>query len=239
MKNPVDALWDVLAETGRAVADGLDLIAETLCPRDHTAEDRLRSWEQAAVAVEDEICDEAEAVDDLDAPICTTCGNPDCCIPTVPLSSVASALAADPSPACPSPSPAATAGGEGSGGASDILQSAPPERLGPAFVRLDAVRGNHIHCTSPDCSSSWGFGAHQDSLKEWAAEHNAAHCCESDPGAVSTPAPGEQVREDDLAAHITAVRDYWEGRINRGLMVLPLSDELATSLLDNYTITPR
>lgn len=59
--NPVDALWDVVAAVGRAVADGMTLAAEILCPRDHTAEDRLQAWESAAVAVEDEICDEADA----------------------------------------------------------------------------------------------------------------------------------------------------------------------------------
>lgn len=61
MKSPVDALWDVLAETGKAIGDGFTIAAEILCPRDHTVEDRLRSWESAAVAVEDEICDEADA----------------------------------------------------------------------------------------------------------------------------------------------------------------------------------
>lgn len=51
----------ILSALGRAVGDGMTLAAEILCPRDHTAEDRLRSWEAAAVAVEDEICDEADA----------------------------------------------------------------------------------------------------------------------------------------------------------------------------------
>ncbi|QRY43133.1 hypothetical protein JVX93_21555 [Mycolicibacterium boenickei] len=58
-------------------------------------------------------------------PVCETCGNPDCCIPTVSLSSAATPHAAEPSPAVRSPSPASV-GDEGPGGASDIPQSAPP-----------------------------------------------------------------------------------------------------------------
>lgn len=54
----------ILSAVGKAVGDGLTLAAEILCPRDHSCEDRLRSWESASVAVEDEICDEAEADED-------------------------------------------------------------------------------------------------------------------------------------------------------------------------------
>lgn len=57
------------------------------------------------------------------------------------------------------------------------------ERLGggPAYVRsspptpLSLDGCDFIECTSPDCTSEWGWGADRSKLKEWAADHNAAH----------------------------------------------------------------
>lgn len=57
------------------------------------------------------------------------------------------------------------------------------ERLGggPAYVRsapptpLSLDGYDFIECTSPDCTSEWGWGADRSKLKEWAADHNAAH----------------------------------------------------------------
>ncbi|MGV0785187.1 hypothetical protein [Mycolicibacterium sp. XJ775] len=128
MKNPVDALWDVADDVGRAIGDGLTLAAEILCPRDHTAEDRLRSWESATVAVEDEICDEADKLE----------GEPtawvDHDLPPMPRnyedvpvrihSSADSALSADPSPETTT-GLASRAGDEGPEGASAIPPAAP------------------------------------------------------------------------------------------------------------------
>lgn len=203
----------ILSSLGRAVADGLTLAAEILCPRDHTVEDRLRSWESAAEAVEDEICDEAEACEAevsqcacgagyataAECPWCCevgecvcwvghgdcggcsgvpgishepACGwdwNPDCPQHGEGLkASAAVSAAADPSPTVPNAH--SVVGGEGSGGASDILKSAPPERPGHDDSFL-------IECTSPTCN------CHGD--PNYAPR-------ESDPGAVSTPAPGER-----------------------------------------------
>lgn len=89
-------------QIGRAVADGFTLAAEILCPRDHTSEDRLRSWESAAVAVEGEICDEAEACE---------------------ATSAAVSAAADPSPTDANTSPRVV-GGEGRKEDSCILSPA-------------------------------------------------------------------------------------------------------------------
>ena len=160
-----------LLDLGKAIGDGLTLAAEVLCPRDHTVEERLRSWEVAAEAVEDEICDEAEACESevrqcacgagyataAECPWCRevgecicwvghgdcggcsgvpgishepACGwdwNPDCPQHGEGLkASAAVSAAADPSPTVPNAH--SVVGGEGPGGASDILQSAPPER---------------------------------------------------------------------------------------------------------------
>lgn len=113
--NPVDALWGVADAVGKAVGDGFTLAAEVLCPRDHSCEERLRSWEAAAVAVEGEICDEAEACEGVD--LLCTCGHPSgdhyragglidpcgkCdCLDLTYKSSAAVSAAADPSPTVP------------------------------------------------------------------------------------------------------------------------------------------
>ncbi|OMB98517.1 hypothetical protein A5746_14345 [Mycolicibacterium conceptionense] len=78
--------------------------------------------------------------------------------------SAAVSAAADPSPARPSPSPA-SAVDEGSGGASDILQSAPPEQPTPCAA-CDYADNGWCPCK---CHG------------------------ESDPGEVAAPAPGERV----------------------------------------------
>lgn len=271
-----------LLDLGKAIGDGLTLAAEVLCPRDHTVEERLRSWEVAAVAVEDEICDEAEACEAevsqcacgagyataAECPWCCevgecvcwvghgdcggcsgvpgishepACGwdwNPDCPQHGEGLkASAAVSAAADPSPTVPNAH--SVVGGEGRGEDSDILQSAPPERPGPAYVRWDAVRGNHIHCTSSNCGSSWGFGAHRDNLKLWAAEHNAAHCRESDPGEVTAPSPGEQVRQEDLAAHITAAHRQADEIAAYEATYASTGDHIANSLLADFRITRK
>ncbi|MEW2478687.1 hypothetical protein AB0876_03775 [Mycobacterium sp. NPDC049093] len=256
----------ILTAVGRAIGDGLTLAAEILCPRDHTAEDRLRSWEAAAVAVEDEICDEAEA--DEDYLFTTTwaeynatksdefesvspcrrsfpCGPPALCGCSQDYearrsdSSAAVSAAADPSPTVPNAH--SVVGGEGSGGASDILQSAPPERPGHDDSFL-------IECTSPTCN------CHGD--PNYAPR-------ESDPGAVSTPAPGEakqcqyadaggcidiyactecppidrSVSEDDLAAHLYA--DYMARPVGEYSTVSDLTALFARSLLADFNITKK
>lgn len=62
----------------------------------------------------------------------------------------------------------------------------------------------------------------------------------TDPGEVSAPSPGELVREDDLAAHITAIRSAWHDRHVRGeTNVLNLSDEIARDLVSDYRITRK
>lgn len=251
---------NLITAVGKAVADGLALAAEILCPRDHTAEERLRSWESAAVAVEGEICDEAEACEGVD--LLCTCGHPSgdhyragglidpcgkCdCLDLTNKSSAAVSAAADPSPA---DFPAA--GGEGSGGASDILQSAPPEQ---PDMHPDAVYGRLY--------------------VEQARQRK------SDPGAVSTPAPGERfpgdrqstvdllqaacylirddapvltakirarvaelqaeqpVREDDLAAHIMG--DFVSGQEVDPLtatLIDAISSHIARCLLADFHIT--
>lgn len=106
-------------QIGRAVADGFTLAAEILCPRDHTSEDRLRSWESAAVAVEGEICDEAEACEATDEAFSIE----DLFERFVPDSSAAVSAAADPSPADANTSPRVV-GGEGRKEDSCILSPA-------------------------------------------------------------------------------------------------------------------
>lgn len=113
-----------LSALGRAIGDGMTLAAEILCPRDHTVEDRLRSWESAAVAVEDEICDEADTCEGEWEQM--QCGvYPECdgnCCKHADDSSAAVSAAADPSPTVPNAH--SVVGGEGRGEDSDILQSA-------------------------------------------------------------------------------------------------------------------
>lgn len=182
--NPVDALWDVLAETGKAIGDGLTLAAEILCPRDHTAEDRLRSWESAAEAVEDEICEEAdqcesaELTPELALGICPTWP----CTPACHQSSAAVSAAADPSPA-----DVQAAGDEGPEGASAIPPAAPSGQP-------------------------------------------------TDPGEVTAPSPGEQVSEDDLAAHITAVLVDRPGCF---LSDPQIGEFVASDLLADFHITKK
>lgn len=244
MKNPVDALWDVADAVGRAIGYGMTLAAEILCPRDHLAEERLRSWESAAVAVEDEICDEAEA--DEDYLFTTTwaeynatksdefesvspcrrsfpCGPPAFCGCSQDYearrsdSSAAVSAAADPSPA-----DVQAVGGEGSGGASDILQSAPPEQpTGNTFdardenalalLKLDPdayfeitrlclpkqVRHNAIVRALDAAEAKARLDRNPETkAKLLAAEADIDTAVEIDPGAVSTPAPGERTYKD-------------------------------------------
>ncbi|MFV8169875.1 hypothetical protein [Mycolicibacterium peregrinum] len=213
--NPVDAL----AAVGRAIGDGLTLAAEVLCPRDHTAEDRLRSWESAAVAVEGEICDEADACEATDEAFSIEdlfelrnrryADSLQSSWRFVPDSSAAVSAAADPSPTVPNAH--SVVGDEGSGGASDILQSAPPERLQCAvFYRTTGFQS--VMCTKP-------------------LGHSGDHG--SDPGEVTAPSPGEQVREDDLAAHILASAGYRRYDLTRA------ADAAARSLLTDFNITRK
>lgn len=189
--NPVD----VVAAVGRAVGDGLTLAAEILCPRDHTAEDRLWSWESAAVAVEGEICDEADACEATDEAFSIEdlfelrnrryADSLQSSWRFVPDSSAAVSAAADPSPTVPNAH--SVVGGEGRGEDSDILQSASLRRS-------------------------------------------------TDPGEVSAPSPGEPVREDDLAAHITAVLADRPGWF---LSDPQIGEFVASDLLADFNITRK
>ena len=250
--NPVDALWDVVDAVGKAIGDGFTLAAEILCPRDHTAEQRLKAWESAAVAVEDEICDEADACETANEAFSIEdlfelrnrryADSLQSSWRFVPDSSAAVSAAADPSPTVPNAH--SVVGGEGSGGASDILKSAPPERPGHDDSFL-------IECTSPTCN------CHGD--PNYAPR-------ESDPGAVSTPAPGEakqcqyadaggcidiyactecppidrSVSEDDLTAHIMG--DFVSGQEVDPLtatLIDAISSHIARALLADFHITRK
>jgi len=218
--NPVD----VLAAVGRAVGDGMTLAAEILCPRDHTAEDRLRSWETAAVAVEDEICDEAEAAEDSDLAadvnrwsreavnvlhdsfwcrdhqgILGHCRH---------LHSSAADAAADPSPADANTVPRGV-GDEGPEGASAIPPAAPSGHLTDAWYCHDCGVLNLVQALT-------------------------------DPGEVSAPSPGGQALEDDLAAHIMG--DFVSGQEVDALtatLIDALSSRIASALLTDFTITRK
>ena len=228
MKSPVDALWDVLAETGKAIGDGFTIAAEILCPRDHTVEDRLRSWESAAETVEDEICDEAEAVDESEADNCSD-------FPCSPgceswgceyAKSSAADTAADPSPA-DNHHASRGAGDEGPEGASAIPPAAPS--------------GQPTPCAACDYTDNG-----------WCP----CGCHESDPREVSAPSLGESTRcgirfgssgqcdctarlfgdsvlEDDLAAHIMASLDQ------HGHSRIMLGDLIASALLADFRITRK
>lgn len=220
--NPVD----VVAAVGKAVADGLTLAAEILCPRDHTAEERLRSWESAAVAVEGEICDEAEACEAAEC----TCPEFFCPI-HYPDSSAAVSAAADPSPTVPNAH--SVVGGEGSGGASDILQSAPPER--PQCGAQFWCRDLYI------CSRPRGHdGLHGYAGVFWPEAE--AEYPKPDPGAVSTPAPGERepVGADELSHHLKSVHLSLQLHSDKGFVTTAEFIKAATeSLLADYVIATK
>lgn len=286
MKSPVDAIWDAFAEAGRAIADGLTLAAEILCPRDHTAEERLRSWEVAAVAVEGEICDEAEACEDADpSPECLcwvghgNCGGcsgvlgiahePACgwewnpyCPQHTDDSSAAVSAAAD-----PSPTDVQAAGDEGPGEVSDILPSA---SLGQP--KCQAGYGGTFYCSRPkghDGLHGYAgvFWLETETPQTSPGESLRCSCpaqlntprdpsCpihrqtppvreddladaprpEADPGEVSAPSPGEQVSEDDLAAHITAVLVDRPGCF---LSDPQIGEFVASDLLADFHITKK
>ncbi|MEX3655288.1 hypothetical protein ABFW14_08405 [Mycolicibacterium fortuitum] len=221
MKSPVDAIWDAFAEAGRAIADGLTVAAEVLCPRDHSCEERLRSWESAAVAVEGEICDEADATEDADLSAECLCwvghGNcggcsgvlgithePACgwewnpyCPQHADDSSAAVSAAADPSPTVPNAH--SVVGGEGPGGASDILQSAPPERS-TVPIRFRVRTSYQPRCGACGCDVAGMFPNQLAAERAVSDKGGRCNACfaylESDPGAVSTPAPGERTYKD-------------------------------------------
>lgn len=221
MKSPVDALWDVLAETGKAIGDGLTLAAEILCPRDHTAEDRLRSWESAAVAVDDEICNEADACDryDIDELFAAIDRQFENSLTSTFFASAAVSAAADPSPTVLHATDypvGRVVGGEGPG---------------------------------PDSVIRKTVGSGQP----------------TDPGAVSTPAPGERagnticgicrgpsgqcdcvarmfgdtVSHEDLAAHITAAHRQADEIAAYEATYASTGDHIANSLLADFHITRK
>lgn len=257
MKSPVYALWDALAEAGKSLADGFTIAAEILCPRDHTAEDRLRSWESAAVAVEDEICDEADACEATDETYSVEelfelrnrryAASLQSSWRFAPDSAAVSA-AADPSPTVPNAH--SVVGGEGSGGASDILKSAPPERpqCGARYWCRDLYicsrprghAGDHGYAgpeTCVRCGVSLGEAALvADGGGYWCSVTCSQLDTESDPGEVAAPSPGEQVRADDLAAHITATRLAWA---EQEISDVDLTGAITRSLLADYRITKK
>ncbi|MGV0805769.1 hypothetical protein [Mycolicibacterium setense] len=99
------------------------------------------------------------------------------------------------------------------------------------------------YCTS--CQGS-GIGYGQVPDGRW-METDCGHCDgsgglpgKSDPGAVSTPAPGEQVLEDDLAAHIMG--DFVSGQDVDPLtatLIDALSSRIASALLTDFDITRK
>lgn len=198
-----------LSALGRAIGDGMTLAAEILCPRDHTAEDRLRSWESAAEAVEDAICDEAEAADEANQPqwfgakaLCRLYGSPcepicaDCVRPSAAVSA-----AADPSPTVPNAH--SVVGGDGPDPDSVILStvgSGQPIDLSSGrcrFTDLGADGAEHW------CDLERGHSGYHEATNDAGERIYASHrnydgfahtppvVAESDPGAVSTPASGE------------------------------------------------
>ena len=268
MKSPVDALWDVLAETGKAIGDGFTIAAEILCPRDHTVEDRLRSWESAAETVEDEICDEAEAVDESEADNCSD-------FPCSPgceswgceyAKSSAADTAADPSPA-DNHHASRGAGDEGPEGASAIPPAAPSGQPTNAVAVCDVMDFRETHlplrCTL-DADHGGDHVAHGWGGQPWATWPQSVPADpESDPGAVTSPAPGvntccgicfgrsgqcdctarlfgDSVCEDDLAAHIMG--DFVSGQDVDPLtatLIDALSSRIARCLLADFHITRK
>ncbi|MCA4754773.1 hypothetical protein H8Z60_19790 [Mycolicibacterium fortuitum] len=236
--NPVDALWDVVAAVGRAVADGFTLAAEVLCPRDHSCEERLRSWEAAAVAVEDEICDEAETCEGVD--LLCTCGHPSgdhyragglidpcgkCdCLDLTYKSSAAVSAAADPSPTVPN---AHSVVGDCPGSDSVILPTVEP---GPQT----AVETGHDMGLNWACEMFPQHQKHAPSRADASAPPAvSAQTCSSD-GRADAVAIAESVTHEDLYMHLVRAAH----RANTGHVDV-LIEEFTNSLLTDFSIVKR
>ena len=235
MKSPVYALWDALAEAGKSLADGLTLAAETLCPRDHTAEDRLRAWESAAEAVEGEICDEADACEAADEGYSVEelfelrnrryADSLQSSWRFVPDSSAADEPSLKLRVCSWCWGPYTECGGKHLG-MSPVLRAAyRPDSSAAVSAAADGAADHKA--ASPTPSGVEGPGP--DSVIPQTVGPGRS----TDPGEVSPPSPGEQVREDDLAAHILASAGYRRYDLTRA------ADAAARSLLTDFNITRK
>ena len=163
------------------------------------------------------------------------------CATCFPDSSAAVSAAADPSPTVRSPSPASV-GDEGPEGASAIPPAAPSgQPTSEPLCDVMDFRETHLplRCTL-DADHSGDHVAHGWGGQTWATWPQSMRADpESDPGVVTSPAPGE-VLEDDLAAHIMG--DFVSGQEVDPLtatLIDALSSRIASALLTDFTITRR
>ena len=157
-----------------------------------------------------------------------------------PDSSAAVSAAADPSPA--TTTGCSRAGDEGPEGASAIPPAAPSgQPTSEPLCDVMDFRETHLplRCTL-DADHSGDHVAHGWGGQTWATWPQSMRADpESDPGVVTSPAPGE-VLEDDLAAHIMG--DFVSGQDVDPLtatLIDALSSRIASALLTDFTITRR
>ena len=168
------------------------------------------------------------------------CGHCPACDPYD--SSAAVSAAADPSPA-DNHHASRGAGDEGPEGASAIPPAAPSGQPTNAAAVCDVLDFRETHlplrCTL-DADHSGDHVAHGWGGQTWATWPQSMRADpESDPGVVTSPAPGE-VLEDDLAAHIMG--DFVSGQDVDPLtatLIDALSSRIASALLTDFTITRR
>ncbi|OBB15077.1 hypothetical protein A5761_15165 [Mycolicibacterium setense] len=155
--------------------------------------------------------------------------------------------AADPSPACPSPSPASV-GDEGPGEVSDILQSASPGQpdmhpdavYGRLYVEQARQRKADPGEVSQPSPGEYSIPELMDLAARLVTDHMASgNTFRLDVGVAEQfrALRCDPVREDDLAAHITAVMSrfrWWSTAAS-----MHWGDEIATDLLAEFNITRK